>query len=164
MVGLLASVVFLISGCATLQKPVVWNISIDKTTPASIEVDLIGITASEIPAWESMNVDKYLAPGSQLRKDADKNTVDLKMGKQLVLSKTDPKWSGWLLPGGRGVDHLVIIANLPGQWQAGTGDWRRKIIPLDKRAWQAKNDTLEFQVKDTEISEMTARTPRGKQE
>ena len=161
MVGLLTSVVFLISGCATLPKPVAWNISIDKTTPASIEVDLIGITASEIPAWESMNVDKYLAPGSQLRKDADKITVNLKMGPQLVLSNTDPKWSGWL---NRGVDHLLIIANLPGQWQAGAADFRRKIIPLDKRAWQTKNDTLEFQVKDTEISEMTARTPRGKQE
>src|SRR5882672_9248938 len=63
-------------------KPKAWTVSIVKTnTPASIEVDLIGITEEEKPEWEGYPIDKYWTPGDQKRADAtDKWTRSLEMG------------------------------------------------------------------------------------
>jgi len=32
-------------------KPVAWNVSITKATPASIEADVVGVSASDKPYW-----------------------------------------------------------------------------------------------------------------
>jgi hypothetical protein len=132
-------------------KPKAWNVRIVKTnTPASIEVDVIGIREEEKPEWEGYSIDKYWTPGDQKRADADKWTRSLEMGKYETLDSKDLRWKNWL---GRGVNHLLIIARLPGSHPPGLADPRRKIISLDKRRWKGK--TLEFQVRATEIRFLT---------
>ena len=70
---LLAALALLPIGCGTPKaKPRAWSVSISKQTPASIEVDLIGITEMERPAWEGYDIDKYWKPGDLRRANADK--------------------------------------------------------------------------------------------
>ena len=135
----------LLAGCASGPKP--WNLSINKTTSASIQVDLIGITESEMPYWAGYDIDKYWSDGDLRRKNAAPLTQILKLGQPWVVAKTDPKWKEWL---GRGDSELLVIANLPGHFDAGPADPRRLILPL-RNVYDAKNKTLEIEVQDTLI-------------
>src|SRR5438093_2975693 len=70
---LLLAIALIAVGCfgGSKIKPTAWNITIVKTnTPASIEVDLIGITEEEKPEWDGYSIDKYWTPGDQKRADA----------------------------------------------------------------------------------------------
>jgi len=146
----------LLTGCGTPgAKP--WNLSINKTTSASIQVDLIGITEAEKPYWEGYNLDKYWSDGDLRRQNAHPLTQVLKMGQPWVVPATDPRWQEWL---NRGATELLIVANLPGHFDAGPADPRRLFLPLTKGVWQAKNDTLEIEVQDTLIVVNTPQKPK----
>ena len=135
-------------GCGS-TRPRPWNISISKATYASIEVDLIGVTESEKPYWQGYDIDKYWHDGDLRRKNANKITKILKMGQPWMVSIDDPKWQEWI---NRGATELLIIANLPGHFDAGPGDPRRLFLPLNKGAYHdVKNDTLEIEIQDTLI-------------
>lgn len=153
--GLLAVVLagVLLTGCGSAQ-PRPWNVSITKTTSASIQVDLIGVNAAEEPIWQGYNIDKYWSEGDLRRKDAQPMTQVLKKGQPWVISLKDAKWQAWL---NRGATELLVIANLPGHFEPGSGDPRRLFLPLNKGAWNAKNDTLEIEVQDTMILVLTPR-------
>ncbi len=153
LLALLLLVALAVSGCSsTKPKPVRWTLNITKVTPASIEVDLVGLTESEVELWENTDLDKYWSPGNRIRQNADKLSVKLDMNKPEKVDQTDAKWDSWLA---RGATRLLIIANLPGRFDAGKADRRRRIIPLDKKAWKSKDNTLEFKVNDTDIIVMT---------
>lgn len=144
----------LVSGCggggkATI-KPRPWAVSIVKNTPASIEVDLVGVTELEKQAWEGYSITRYWTPGDQRRANADKLSMDLVTGKPWIIEATDPKWNQWL---GRGVTSLLLIARLPGRFEAGSADPRRLFISLDKNKWKEK--TIKFEIFDTEIRQLT---------
>ena len=145
----------LVSGCGT-PGPKPWNLSINKTTPASIQVDVIGIKESENPVWEGYNIDKYWSDGDLRRINAQPLTQILKLGQPWVIPATDPKWQKWIA---RGDTELLIIGNLPGCFDAGPADPRRLIIPLQP-VWQTKNDTLEIEVQDTLIQVNTPQKPK----
>ena len=68
---LLVAVSFVAAGCGSTPKPkpVAWDISITKKTPASIEVDLVGITSSEKAFCDGLTADQYWKPGSRVRSD-----------------------------------------------------------------------------------------------
>lgn len=156
VVSLLAAV--LAVGCASSHpRPKAWNISINKTTYASIQVDLIGVTESEKPYWEGYNIDKYWSDGDLRRKNAQPLTQVLKMGQPWVVSVSNSKWQEWL---NRGATELLVVANLPGHFDAGPADPRRLFLPLDKHAWNAKNGTLEIEIQDTMILVLTPTKPR----
>jgi hypothetical protein len=151
--GVLAAV--LLAGCAsTSPKP--WNLSINKTTSASIQVDLIGIAKADEPYWQGYNLDKYWSDGDLRRKNAQPLTQILKMGQPWVIPMTDPKWNEWFA---HGATELLIIGNLPGHFDAGPADPRRRFLPLDKKSWDAKNNTLEIEVQDTQILVNTPQKP-----
>src|SRR4051812_28375038 len=83
-------------GKATV-KPRPWNISITKRTPATIEVDLIGVTELEKAAWEGYSIDDYWKPGDLRRANADKLTPpNLVMNKPWEIGETDPQWKKWI--------------------------------------------------------------------
>ena len=147
----------LIVGCASGPRPKPWVLSINKTTTASIQVDLIGITASEQPYWEGYNLDKYWSDGDRRRAEADKLTQTLLYNKPWRVEMTNAKWQEWF---NRGATQLLIIANLPGSFDSGPADPRRLIIPLDKHAWKTKDNTIEIQVQDTILSVLTPQKPR----
>ena len=153
MAGVLAAV--LLAGCGT-PGPKPWNLSINKTTSASIQVDLIGVTETERPYWEGYNLDQYWTDGDLRRKNAQPLTQILKLGQPWVVPTTDPKWKEWL---GRGDTQLLIIANLPGHFDAGPADPRRLFVPL-KPVWKPETkDTLEIEVQDTLIKVNTPQKP-----
>jgi len=154
-VVLVLAALFLV-GCGTTQ-PTPWNVSITKTTPASIEVDLIGVTESEKPYWEGYNIDKYWTDGDLRRKNAKPLSQDFQSGKRWVVSVDDTKWQEWI---NRGATSLLVIANLPGHFDAGPADPRRIFLPLEKAAWKAKNLTLEIEIQDTMILVLTAQKPK----
>ena len=149
----------LASGCAGVPKPKPWNVSIVKNTSDSIRVDLIGITEDEKPAWEAYNLDTYWRDGGDTdlhRKDADPLTQVLKMGQPWVVSANDPKWKQWL---DRGDTELLVIADIPGTFDPGPADLRRRFLPLAP-VWDAKNNTLEIEVKRTEVQVDTPRNAK----
>jgi len=149
--ALILALTFFACGCGTARpKPQPWNISVTKTTPASIRVDLIGVPDADMPAWESYNMDDYWKDGDPRRREADKLEQTLQTDQPWVIPNTDPKWNEWL---DRGATELLIIADLPGHFEPGSGDPRRLFISLDKHAW--KGDTLIIEVQDTIINNLT---------
>ena len=143
------------SGCGTPKpKPVAWNLSITKTTYSTIEVDLIGVPKGGKPLWEGYDMDQYWKPGDQRRQDAKKLSMDLVYKEPWIVARTNLQWHEWL--DRQKVTDLLIIANLPGtNFPSGAADPRRRFVPLDKRAWEAKKRTLEFEVQDTLINPLT---------
>ena len=132
-------------------KPKAWTVSLVKTnTPASIEVDLIGITELEIPAWEAYSIDKYWTKDDPRRRDADKVTRRLGVGESETLDANEAVWERWL---SRGANHMVVIARLPGRSEPGPGDPRRLVISLDRRKWKGR--TLELEVRESQIRLLT---------
>jgi len=146
-VGLAAA---MLTGCGT-PGPRSWNLSITKNTTASIQVDLIGITESEKPYWEGYNLDKYWSDGDLRRKEAQPLTEFLVKGKAWEIPKTDPKWKEWF---DRGDTQLLIIAQLPGNFDAGPADPRRIFVPLQP-VYNAKDDTLEIEVLSSMVHVIT---------
>lgn len=139
----------LTGGCRSTPKikPARWNVSITKTTPASIEADLIGVTQNEKRFYEGLAMKDYWKPNSQVRRDADKLSQILQMGQPWVISRDDPKWNAWL---NRGVTELLLVANLPEP----NGLWRIPLC-LDKDCWKAKDKTLNIEVQDSRIAVLT---------
>ncbi|MFO1500030.1 MAG: hypothetical protein U1G07_16840 [Verrucomicrobiota bacterium] len=142
-------------GCASPSKP--WNVQINKTTPATIETDLIGVTKLDRARWENTDLDQYWAAGSQVRRDSDKLSNTVQMNQPWVITRDDPKWRSWL---DRGATDLLIIANLPGKHPSGPADPRRIFLPLQGSAWKAKDDALQIELRDSEIRVMTPQKQR----
>ena len=137
-------------GCGTPQ-PRSWNLVITKSTSASIEVDLIGVTVSGIPVWEGYNLDQYWSEGNLRRKEAKPLSKILEKDKPWLVSAKDAQWQDWMK---HGATHLLIMANLPGHFEAGASDPRRLILSLAD-VYKSKNNTLEIEVQGTMISLLT---------
>ncbi len=148
-------------GCRSTPKPKVrtWTVKITKVTPASIEVDLLGVNKSEDSYWRSVSVNKYWQPNSALRREAESRakTTRFENAREYVLSKDDPVWAKWF---GYGAYELMVIANLPGSFSDSSADPRRLFLPLDKNQWpEAKAQTLELEVSESQIRVLTPQKP-----
>jgi hypothetical protein len=154
---LCVAVVGSLAGCASSPngRPVAWNISITKKTTASIEVDLVGVAnKNEESFLNGLSSEDYWKPDSQIRKDAEKLgnklTKFLQVDQPWVVPRSDPQWHAWL---NRGVFELFVIARLP----EASGDWK-VVLPVGKKAWDAKHHTLEIVVVDSGVSVQTKAT------
>ena len=135
-----------IAGCASTPKinAVPWSLSITERTSASIEMDVIGVTATDQKYFEGMSWEDYWKPDSQIRRDARPQSKFLEQGKPWVISAKDSAiWDQWLK---HGVVELLLVARLP---EAG-GLWKVP-VSLDKKAWKAKKQTIEVEVLDSRI-------------
>ncbi|HEX4263451.1 MAG TPA: hypothetical protein VH597_03855 [Verrucomicrobiae bacterium] len=152
--ALVLAVALATGGCKSAPKPVPWNVSITKTTPASIEVDLVGVTESEKHFIDGLSMDSYW-PNSPVRRDAEKNmmTKILKTNEPWLITRDDPHWEKWTK---RGVTTLYVVANLP----VPNGLWK-VALPLDKKSWDAKNHTLEIEIQNTLIRVNTPENARN---
>jgi len=150
--ALVLSLALATTGCKSTPKPVPWRISITKTTPASIEVDLIGVTEKEKSFYEGLSMDNYW-PNSPVRRDADKESQILKTKETWIIKRDDPHWAEWKK---RGVTTLVVVANLP----VPNGLWK-VALPLDKKSWDASNHTLEIEIQNTLIRVNTPENARN---
>lgn len=138
--------------CAGCRSPKGYNIVIIPKTTASVEVDLVGAKPSELDDWKNYGVGKYFQLGDSMRKSADKFSVTVAGGQASPseLSRTNAHWQTWF---GGGVTHLVILANLPGDFSnAGLADPRRKEIDLTRRfVNKKKKHTVEVEIQDARI-------------
>jgi hypothetical protein len=143
------------TGCSSAPRK--YDVKINAATPASVDVDIIGATASDLPDWNSYSINKYWQEGDVRRRDAQK--VEMKTGetKQVVLHRTDTIWNVWF---GRGVDHLVIIANLPGSYEDGPNDPRRKVLDLYPEAWKDGTSDLQIEIQESRINILTPAGPK----
>lgn len=135
-----------IAGCASTPKinAVPWTLSITEKTSASIEMDVIGVTATDQKYFEGMSWEDYWKPDSQIRRDARPQSKFLKQGEPWVISAKDKEvWDQWLK---HGVVELLLVARLP---EAG-GLWKVP-VSLDKKAWKAQKQTIEVEVLDSRI-------------
>lgn len=161
-VGLLAMPCFLGTGCHSVPKPRAWNVSIVKETPATIDVDLIGVSSLEKPDWANYNLNEYWNnPNDPRRKEAQQSgdlvSFGLKKGEASVLKIDDPHWKKWF---SHGASELLILARLPGSFSGGADDARRKFLYLGKSDWDAHKKTIEIEVQNTRIRVLTPQIPR----
>lgn len=152
---LLAAIALGEAGCSSTPKakPVAWRVSIAKETPASIEVDLVGVSPSDKPYWQNnVKPDDYWKAGNSVRKGAQKVSTIFQDSPTWVLQAEDPIWAKWF---SYGATELMVIANLPGKYDNGPYDRRRVFLPLDKKVWAAKDRTLRIQIQDEFIRVLT---------
>ena len=143
----------LLAGCSTGPKAVAWNLNINKVTPASIEVDIVGISPSEKPYWmNAVKPDTYWKPNDSIRKGVKKISTNFSAGRTFDLQLTNPIWTQWF---GYGTTELMIIANLPGTYDNGPYDRRRIFVPLNKNLWDSKDETIRLEIQDEFIRVMT---------
>ena len=151
--ALLITLLLGVVGCGTpQQKPVAWTIKMTK--PAAVEVDIVAVTTREKPRLENYSVDKYWSPDDLERNNAVKLTSPAQK-TEWVIDRKDPTWNKWL---GRSVTGFYVIANLPGNFEAG-GDARREYLTLDKNHWNANKRTLEIEIKENRIVVVTPEVP-----
>ena len=154
---LLLAAGLLFTGCAGHGpgKPVPWNVDIKKSTAASIEVDIVGISPSEDTYWRrSVKPSKYWTPGDPTRKQvqARAKTTRFDNGDTFLLKLDDPVWKQWL---GYGSTELLIMANLPGRFSDDEADPRRLLLPLGSKVWQTKDHTIRIEILDGQIRVLT---------
>ena len=118
-------------------------------TDASVEVDLVGATASDLPDWKAYSMNKYWQPGDPMRRDAEKVTLRIDGKETKQFAPNDPIWDKWFA---RQATYLVVLAHLPGDFQDGPTDPRRKIVPL---AAIEKNDPLQIEIQERRIMVVT---------
>lgn len=152
----LAALSFLATGCGTTKpKPVAWKLVINKTTPASIEVDLIGVTALDKTYWlNTVKPNDYWRPGNPTRKNAKKLSSKFESGPTWTVNSDDPAWQTWF---GSGASELLVIADLHLRDASNDPtDPRRLFLPLDRNAWESKDKVLNIIIEDERIYTTTA--------
>ncbi len=151
---LLATLTLVGAGCGTPKaKPVNWNVSFNKTTPASIVIDVVGVSPMDKAHLSAIKVDDYWKHGNAIRAELLKVTAQLPTGEPWVLKADDPIWKKWK---SYGATELMVMATLPCK---DCDDRRRIFIPLDKHVWNARHSTLEFEVQDERIHALTPQNP-----
>src|SRR5215467_11939925 len=86
--GVLASVLTACQTAGPKARPL--ELTFNKTTTASIKVDLIGVNEAEKHSWEGYDLDQYWTDGDSRRAGVDKLTLELPTGRPLTLKKDDP--------------------------------------------------------------------------
>ena len=147
----LVAVAWLAAGCGTTKpKPVAWSLVINKTTPASIEVDLIGVTPLDKSYWlNTVKPNDYWKPGNPTRRNAKKLSSKFESGPTWKVGPEDPLWQTWF---GYGATELLIFADLHVRDASNDPtDPRRFFLPLDKNAWDTKDKVLNIVIEDERI-------------
>lgn len=156
---LVVALSFVTAGCSSTPKPVPWNVNITKTTPASIEADVVGVSPSDKPYWmNSVKPDDYWKANNTVRKGAKKVSQVLQKDQPWLINREDPIWNEWF---SYGTTELMIMANLPGGGDNSPFDRRRIFVTLDKNAWDTKDKTIKIEVQDQFIRVTTPQKPRN---
>jgi hypothetical protein len=124
------------------------------STIPSVEINFVGVNASEYPVWHNYSVNKYWMPEDAQRVTAVRqgHCHVVTFGEQppfrQAVSRTAPMWDKWKSKGSR---YLFVLVNYPrtGKDLPGDADARRVVLPLDKQRWHGYfwgRRTLRFEV------------------
>ncbi|TVR52423.1 MAG: hypothetical protein EA425_05000 [Puniceicoccaceae bacterium] len=153
--------VLLLAGCATTPPPIqpAFNLVVDPAyAGASIQVDLVGVNASEVARWRTKSVNDYFSPGDPFRATAERKSFLMGPDGEdaPVLAANDPIWQRWQR---RDVSFIVVLADLPGYMEDREGaiDSRRLIVPLGGDRWdRARPSTITLEISPTGVSSIPA--------
>lgn len=133
---LLSAMVLTGAGCAA-SGPKQVAVTLDKTwlyraeTLPSVEVDVVGVQASELHLWETYSMTRYWQPNDQLRTQGNKVTLQFGHGRPIsqLLASIHPTWRQWRR---NKIAAILILADLPGTYTdaPGVSDPRRQILPF----------------------------------
>jgi len=125
----LALTMVLFTGCAGLKE--VQISSSPAMRNASIQVDVVGSTASNRGTVEGVPVSKYFQSGNAIRQGLQAKAMRFGSDQPPTQSITsdDPIWRGWI--SSKAVS-IIVMADVPGVFDdlPGEADPRRKILPL----------------------------------
>jgi hypothetical protein len=148
--------VTLLAGCGIMRMNVV--VELDETltrNPASvptIEVDLVGVSESEMPQWKGYAMSAYWSPGDKLRTGGARHELRFSQttASRRTLSRDDPIFDTWQE---KTAGWLFVLADLPDVPEPAPGepDPRRMILPLNRKAWKLKKDTITITVKSGQL-------------
>ena len=143
-----------LAGCGCSHQPdrhpVVIKLEGFEDRPA-IDVHIIARNAAESPRWENYSMSAYWRPGDLTRENSSDDRYEMHFGAdkpptQAFSPKSDPKawqrlWAKWE---GEHATKLFILAFLPGPLEdrPGSLDPRRRVLPLDRCRWNAKEQTI----------------------
>ncbi len=143
---MLAVMSLLLTACSTPTYIEGYNYSINldsSFSDATIELNVVGLNASEKLRYENMSISEYWNPGNPIRQSAipQKLTFQFPSKTSAFLSDKNFIWSSWFK---RDAEYIVFIADIPGVYsdKAGNADPRRLILPLDKRLWGEKLENV----------------------
>lgn len=151
-------------GCATCKPgdpgmPRKYDIEVnldDSLKNSSVVVDLVGINSAGLARWQAYDMEKYWVDGDPMRQDASKVTFDFVTDSTLkrTLSMTNSIWATWQ---DKGVDHVMVLANLPVTAASlpGNQDVRRQVLSLGVCHWPDKTTQLRVSVKRSGIEVLT---------
>ena len=118
----------------------------------SVEVHIVGVNESENRQWSEYSMTKYWSPGDELRAATVRNGYAkvMKFGQglpteQTLTTKDDiwpQKWEN------KRSSCLYVLAFLPGAFsdKPGDADARRRILPLDPKAWDFGRDKIQIEL------------------
>jgi hypothetical protein len=146
--GLLLAVLAFGAGCGDKAKSYTIELEADASlAQKSVLVDVIGATPYDAPVWEAVDIDQYWQPGSAKRAGAEKVTKPFGPNHATTyrLGTGDVPWKEWMA---RGVNHLVVIADIPGLagGPPGNANPRRKILPLSPKHWAKGTSSLKLRL------------------
>ena len=128
----------------------------------AVEVDVVAVNNSDLPAWEQKSMTEYFAPGDPLRASADKYVFRLgedHPSETLSKDSTEGKkhWENWKK---QGAMSLLVLSSYPSPQQdlPGDQDPRRRTLPLDCARWDKEKELL-FVVKSSGLTVVTPPKP-----
>ena len=154
---LLAVLSLICAGCGS-PSPAAWNLSLKKVTPASIDVDIVGVQPSDEARLMNMKPSDWWAPppNNVMRKGYEDmmTSSTFQTDDTWVVSRKETIWKKWF---SSGVTEIMVIANLPRVHDDTVTDGRRTFLKLTKADWKdTVNKTIEIHIQDDRVRVMTA--------
>lgn len=152
------------TGCKSGPTPFAVVVEMDASfTGQRVPVDLVGINASQRRQWEEKSVTDYWGDADPMRASARKHTLEFsKPGETKLLKVDDAVWTKWIAEGG--AEDMFVIADLPGMGKPndarGDADPRRRILPLNPKAWVKGTDELKVIITRGGLEVVTRQRPR----
>lgn len=102
----------------------------------------------------NVSVSDYFQPGNEQRNYANEHATNFFLAFSAsggaVTNRVGIKDAIWSTRW-KDARYLVIFANLTGDFVKGLADPRRKVIPLDRRRYEANKKTLQIEVNTTGV-------------
>lgn len=159
----LAALVVVGTGCKSGPRPYDVSIQLDSSfNVPRVPVDIVGVNANQQRQWEEKSVTEYWGDADPLRTSARRKTFEFtKPGEKHQLGKDDAIWKKWINEGG--VGELFVIADIPGMGKPndapGDADPRRRILPLNSKAWVKGTDELKVIITRGGLEVVTRQRP-----
>jgi hypothetical protein len=140
-VAVLCMTLILLSGC---DAPEVVIVVAPEYADATIQIDFVKVPRSEIGIWMAKDLNAYFSHADPLRAQAVERDAIYSVHYNIpdlnykgLIPTDDPVWERFKFDTGSGEQDfdILVLADLPGVFEPGPNDPRRRVIPLYRKAW-----------------------------